>query len=711
MNSINMSGLWQVRLSDGQAAQAALPGTLDENHIGHPDLDSSPWHPDANLSGSDDLRAGGTILTRLTRLVTYEGPAVFERTLCIEKPDDSRAFVTVERSRELSLALNGHPIPPAVRGTASTPYVFEITNHLLDGDNRFSFCCDNSYPTWPRNDILYSSAATDETQTNWNGILGRFTLDYQKPNFIRNVRVYPTLTEADVIVELDCQAVCRDVLTLQCDAFAQTVRKAVDLPSGVRELRIGHIPLRADCARWDIEDGNLYTLAVQADTLDVYSVRFGVRTFGTSHGRLMLNNRPIFLRSEANCCVFPQTGHMPLDIDGWMDVLQRYQAYGVNCMRFHSHCPPDAAFAAADRLGMLMQPELSHWNPRNALDDNKSFAYYPLELKQILRAYANHPSFVMLTFGNELHTGALGHARMDSMITRAKTLDSTRLYANGSNVHYGHLPPDPGSDFYTSSNYLDHMLRATSAQMQGFLNGQYPSADHTYTAAMTALRKDYIKPVFTFEVGQYEVLPDFAQLTQFTGVTRADNLAFIQSRMQAAGWAGTWKRRVEATGELALLGYREEVEAVLRTPSLSGISLLGLQDFPGQGTALVGMLDAHLKPKPYSFANPERFRAFFTDVLPLAQLPRYTYRQQERLQCEIQLANYGKAAFSQSATAVLSAGDTIFAEAVFPEKIYKAGTLTAAGRIDFPLQKVQTPQKLCLTITVGQACNRYPVWV
>lgn len=67
-----------------------------------------------------------------------------------------------------------------------------------------------------------------------------------------------------------------------------------------------------------------------------------------------------------------------------------------------------------------MQPELSHWDPKHAFEFDESFSYYQKELCQIIKALANHPSFVMLTFGNELHCGALGTSRMHKMLQDAK---------------------------------------------------------------------------------------------------------------------------------------------------------------------------------------------------------------------------------------------------------------------------------------------------
>lgn len=427
----------------------------------------------------------------------------------------------------------------------------------------------------------------------------------------------------------------------------------------------------------------------------------------------------IFLRSEANCCEFPETGHPPMTVEEWTDVLARYRSYGINCMRFHSHCPPEAAFIAADRMGMLMQPELSHWDPVHAFEAPESFAYYQTELKQVILALANHPSFVMLTFGNELAAGSVGHARMDSMLALAHELDSTRLYANSSNAHYGDVGVDMESDFFAAQKYYHHDLRGTHAgggedgALQGYINNRYPDATQDYDESMAEIRKVYSRPVFGFEVGQFEVLPDFRELEAFQGISDPANLRLVQERVKAAGISDEeWEKQVEATGEISRLAYREEIEAAMRTKELSGISLLGLQDFPGQGTALVGMLNSHLEPKPYSFAEPAGFQAFFRDQLPLALLPRYTWENTEELTVPVKIANYGKTALSGKVRCVLKAqDDTLIAQEETKEGSFLPGTLTEAGCVKLSLQPVEKASRLTLEVSVDGAVNRYPVWV
>lgn len=254
--------------------------------------------------------------------------------------------------------------------------------------------------------------------------------------------------------------------------------------------------------------------------------------------------------------------------------------------------------------------------------------------------------------------------------------------------------------------------------MTGYLNQEYPDARHDFHASMEKIRKDYNKPVFSFEVGQYEVLPDFGELELFQGISDPVNLRLIEERVKKAGLQENWTAYVEATGELSLLGYREEVEAAMRTGELSGISLLGLQDFPGQGTALVGMMNSHLQPKPYDFARPERFRAFFRDCLPLVLLEKYTYTAGEVLRADVLVANYGKKDLEGKLEYVLEevcgSGQREWGK-LSDHVSCPRGVQTLAGTLEIPLGFVDYPVRLDLKVRVGETGihteNSYPVWV
>ena len=713
----DLSGEWSLRAEGLDDAAVQLPGTLDTNRIGFPDPGNKNWHPEISLGNESDLSGTPLILNRLTRNFTYEGAAYYSKNIFVNT-GGKRVFLEAERSRDLSLQVNGQTVLPYQQGTVSTPYVFEITDAVHCAENTFILCCDNSYPTWPHDAIVYSSAATDETQTNWNGIIGKLHLRFEEKNFISAVRVFPqknpqgnscnvTLT---IIIDFDCTCPYTGTITLQSPAFARPAEMQVCLDAGRGSVQIQGIVPADGAEYWDEDHGVLYDVQVQGDGLETFTARFGIRIFSAADGQFTLNGRNIFLRSETNCCVFPETGHMPMTVEEWKRVLAVYKSYGVNCMRFHSHCPPGAAFTAADEMGMLMQPELSHWNPQTAFEDDKSRNYYTMELQQILFSYANHPSFVMMTWGNELKCGALGYKRMVLLLHMAGKIDPTRLYASGSNNSYGEIGPDPISDFYTGQGIYHEPMRATSAYMRGYLNEHYPNTQSDYTTAMKLVRQEFAGPVFGFEVGQYEILPDFDEWDNHTGVTRPDNYWYIRDRVEKSGLMPGWKKRVEATGELSLLAYREEAEASLRTVGFCGISLLGLQDFPGQGTALVGMLNAHLEPKPYNFALPERFRQFFSDVVPLALLEKYTYVTGETVKVHIKIANYSRKNIQVPCILRLMKNTTVLQEKMHSGE-FPCGTVSPAGTAEFSLDNYTQPQRLTLSVSIDSRDNTYPIWV
>lgn len=772
---ILLNGKWHVVLEDGTTGQMDLPGTLDENGIGHRDVGANQWHPDAVLgNAAGEIDKDAPIATRFTRRHTYEGEARISRKITVPDYGTDRLFVLAERARALRLLVDGEACAVFRQGTLSTPYIFELTG-AAPGEHEFTFLSDNSYPGMPKAAICYSSAATDETQTNWNGILGECSMYTRPQNFIDSLRVYPRAVKKeeknkaggyvlDVCVELapGAKKVYKDAkIILQSEALAageledtQTVTEIISYSGEglaeagtdkeenpkTMEIWFRDLPLRENVKLWDEDEGNLYEMAVTLDngmsaedkggSTAECRTRFGIRSFGDNgSGRLALNGRAIFLRGEANCAEYPETGHPPMTIPEWKEMLLKYRSYGINFVRFHSHCEPEAAFAAADELGMLLQPELSHWDPKDAFGTEESYRYYRAELVDLLKTYANHPSFVMLTLGNELQAQDEGRERMRELVRTAKRMDPTRLYANGSNAFYGEEGCDPESDFYTSQSCKDVVIRGTFSGMRGYLNENYPSADRTYDEAMAEIRKEYQKPVFSFEVGQFEVLPDFEELESFHGISDPVNLKLIKKRVEERGLLPTWEKYVEATGELSRLAYREEIEAAMRTRELSGISLLGLQDFPGQGTALVGMMNSHLEPKPYDFARPERFREFFQECRILVKLPHYTYEAGERLIAEVEAANFGKRniegvfcwtlagkkSVSENGNcepAEIKSKNTVIATGEDTEiTICRPGSYTEVGSLDIPLDFVEKNTALTLKVRIGDSISAYPIWV
>ena len=141
------------------------------------------------------------------------------------------------------------------------------------------------------------------------------------------------------------------------------------------------------------------------------------------------------MRGNLDCLHFPLTGYPSCDIQEWERIFRIYKSYGLNHVRFHSWCPPEAAFTAADRIGIYIQaevlwidwwmsvvrkerPEMTTRGLPKGLGHNPSAdKFVPEELQRMIEAYGNHPSFTMLCIGNEL-----GNSNFDIMQQWIKSL-------------------------------------------------------------------------------------------------------------------------------------------------------------------------------------------------------------------------------------------------------------------------------------------------
>ncbi len=644
------------------------------------------------------------------------GPSWYERDVTIpEAWRGKRVTLFLERTKSSQVWLDGRPC--GENPILCTPQEY-VLGSIDPGSHRLTIAIDNSRR--PVNAEMHQMS--ENTQGNWNGIIGRIELQATDPVWIDDVQVYPVLESKSVHVRVrignatgepgrgvvmvlpgiaDPQPIAPEYP--QASLSWDTEGKSVEIP----------VPLPDWAWLWDEFHPKLTGLTVKLDSprgRDERSVRFGLREFRTRDSQFTINGRTTFLRGKHDGCVFPLTGHPPMDVAGWRKYLGVCREYGLNHLRFHTWTPPDAAFTAADELGMYLQPELPFWGEYK---EEVVRALRP-EAERILKMYGNHPSFVMLSLGNECGGS---QDLMGAFVRDLRALDARHLYAQGSNNFLGTRPLPPGDDYWTTvrvstpAHPAIQNVRGSFATVDGG-NGHVqigpPATTKDYSAAIAGIPV----PVVGHEVGQYTVSPNFGEIPRYTGVFRARNFELFRDKLAAAGMLDQAEAFFRASGKLAALCYREDIEAALRTPGFGGFQLLDLQDFPGQGTALVGMLDAFMDAK--GAITPEAWRQFCGPVVPLARFERYTWTTAETFTAEIQVAHYGeknleKAAvhwdLSDSQGHRIANGTT--------ETDLKQGGVRAAGHCTIPLSSIAAPARLTLTLRVpaAQATNAYPLWV
>ena len=351
---------------------------------------------------------------------------------------------------------------------------------------------------------------------------------------------------------------------------------------------------------WDEFNPFLYefetTLLVDGKQ-DTRTITFGMRNVEQGKHHVRLNGHDIHLRGVLDCAVFPLTGYPSTYVDDWKRIFSTIKEYGMNHVRFHSWCPPEAAFMAGDELGMYLQAELPMW----IKDVGKYPArrdFFEKEMYAILDTYGNHPSFILMCNGNE-NEGDF--AVLEDLVKKAQTYDNRRLYsASTARTH-------TASDQY----YVSHV---TSKGWITVYEGT-PSTDWDRNK-----ESDIDVPVIAHETGQRCMYPNFDEIRKYTGVLEARNFEVFRERLTKNGMLHQANDFFKATGAHTVLQYKEVNESLLRTRTSGGFQLLGLADFPGQGSAFVGILDAFWESK--GLVSPEKFRESCAPTVLLARLQK-----------------------------------------------------------------------------------------
>ncbi|MEI7955848.1 MAG: glycoside hydrolase family 2 TIM barrel-domain containing protein, partial [Verrucomicrobiota bacterium] len=474
---------------------------------------------------------------------------------------------------------------------------------------------------------------------------------------------------------------------------------------------------------------NLEVTAGSGKCGDERSVNFGMRDFKRDGNRITVNGRPVFLRGRVDSANFPLTGYPPMDKAGWRRILSISKAWGLNHYRFHSWCPPEAAFEVADEMGVYFQVELP--NKRDAFDVPNSkeaavhnidwlevessltkkslYEYAKREGDLIFRHFGNHPSFVMFTLGNELGRSPA----MFDMLAYFKKNDPRHLQSEGSGNEHWDPSYAEGDDFWVTCKTSKTLPVRGSFFTMDFPNPHIESCPPTTMVDFSKSLAGVPAPVVGHETGQFQVYPDFREIPKYTGVLKARNMEIFRERLKTVGMLDQAHDFVRASGALSAICYREDIEAALRTPGMAGIQLLDIQDFPGQGTALVGMLNVFMESK--GIIEPGVWRQFCCETVPLLRMPKYTWTTDETFTGRVQIAHYGAADMPDAqvtATVTDSTGGSV-ARSAFPAATLKQGGLTALGQYSLPLATVAAPQKVTVTIAIEGTNyrNSYPVWV
>ena len=729
---ISLAGEW-----DSSLGRCTLPGTTDENRLG---------------PGNHDRSETGT----LTRLYPYRGKVFYTRNVFI--PDSfsgKRLRLVMERTKPSILFVDG--VELGRRNSLCVPHIYDLPE-MTPGNHLISVSVDNSEGVLPR-ELSNSHALSESTQTDWNGIIGDFFIEARDSVCIASVQVYPDidnmsakvkvkiLSHKDIRAEVEVSA-SYDSESGRISGKRTGKRREGSVGTGISrtaELCKGEnileytVDVSDDFRLWSEFHPSVCLFNVRVGTEDCFdqmTVQSGMRDFSASGTSFTINSFKTFLRGKHDACVFPLTGYPPMDAHEWQKIFSIARQYGINHYRFHSWIPPRAAFDAADKEGVYLQIELPLWG-EVARKNTELNSYLLEEGRRAVEEYGNHPSFVMMSLGNELHGDT---SLMREWVDTLRSLDSRHLYCFGSNNSLGWDGPQEGEDFFVAcrvgwgegySSQVRTTFAYVDAEKGGILNNTRPGTAGNYASAIA---KSPI-PVISHENCQFQSYPDFTQIDKYKGVLYPYNLEIFRDRLEKNGMSGQAETFSNASGKFAAECYKADLEYAFRTPGFGGFQMLDLQDYPGQGTALVGLLDAFMDSK--GVISPEEFRSSCAPVVLLASFNDYCLTAADDLNACISVAAYEENDFVQPLSwsvrieevRSMSSG-TVNPEDYLPSEMFKSGfpvlasgrfyakvaqgQVSKVGEISVPLSSLPDygmSYTLILHLESGGYSNDYRFWV
>ena len=717
--TINLAGEWELSLGDSLHYNdyVILPGSLLTNGKGDPVSVKTKWTGSLYDSSyyfnpyMEKYRVEGNMKFPffLTPETHYVGYAWYKKSVYVPASwKRSRVTIFLERPHiETTIYVNGVKIQHQL--SLSTPHMCDITRWLNAGQrNTIVICVYNGIENVCVGQDSHS--VTDQTQGNWNGIAGTMELRAQpKDLYIEKVRLRPDLLHGCVHLSLDAGGWNRfDDYNVY---YSIAVVKDGDDPSKAivqyRYLTEPHIEYDFNFVDsvylWDEFHPAVYRIGISLGD-DYYETTFGMRHVSVSDRQIQLNGHPIWLRGTVENCCFPETGYPPTDEESWTKIFQKCKSYGLNHMRFHSYCPPEAAFAAADRVGFYLQPEGPSW-PNHGVKlrrGQKIDEYLLAESKRIIDAYGHHPSFLMMAAGNEPAGDWVSYC--NDWVKEMKKYDPSKIYC-GASVGGG-WAWDDGSEYHVKGGArgLDWDRHA-------------PHSDDDYYDQILRPRnykgaEDNNSPIIAHEQGQWCAFPDFKEISQYTGVYKAKNFEIFRDLLRDNGMEQMAEKFLMASGKLQTLCYKYEIERNLRTPDYAGFQLLALNDYSGQGTALEGVLNVHWQEKGYTSAK--EWKDFCNAIVVLARFPKFVFAADDTLKVPVEVINaYSSIVDSvRSAYYITNEKQEVLAGGSLANGVLPIGKNIDLGTVVFPLNKITKPSKLTLTVTLsGVIKNHWEFWV
>lgn len=692
---MDLSGRWNFALDRADAGirenwfdrqlkdSINLPGVLQAQNFGDDISTETPWVLslyDRNWFLREDYkdytRLGNVKVPFLAQPPKhYLGAAWYQREIEIPAAwNGKRIVLFLERPRwESTVWIDGGKIGANLSLVAEHEY--DLGN-LSQGKHKLSIRVDNRMLMDYRPD---AHSVSDSLGMSWNGIVGKMEMRATSSVWIEDAQVFTDFQNKSASVKIKIGNRTKKSGSGKIAANGVEFPVSWNEAGGAAEIKLDF----PNAKEWNEFQPNLNRINLQLKSEnadDAREISFGFAEIKIDKSEFKLNGRTIYLRGTHHGGDFPLTGYPPTDAAYWRRIFRINKNWGINHIRFHSFCPPEAAFQAADELGIYLQPEPGMWNVVSPDTPMEKMLYE--ETERMIKAYGNHPSFLLLSPSNE-PKGRWKEA-FDKWIAHYRQRDSRRVYTNGTGHTEREVPNlQVGTDYLIMQRIGQKMLRGNTA----WFGGDYGKS-----------LEEINVPVLAHENGQWVAYPDFDVIKKFTGYLRAGNYEIFLDSARKKNLLAKNKEFAYASGKYQLACYKEEIEANLRTPKMFGYQLLDLHDYLGQGTALVGILDAFWEEKGY--ATAKEFKRFNNETVPLARLRKLIFKADEQFEVETEIAHFGEKPIASAAPywKIVDGKGKVAMSGELTAKTIAVGKNIPLGRVTADLSKLPAPNQYKLVV-------------
>ncbi len=708
--AINLSGEWQVKLDKNNELVQKYPGKCKtEGFIQLP----------ASLAEKGfGYKTDESDFGILTPAYKYVGKAWYTKQIEIPKQwKNKKLEIVLERVLwESRVIIDGKEL--SCQDALGTPHIHQLGT-LEPGKHQLTILVDNEMI---HNIGDKGHAYGEYTQSIWNGIVGNMTLTAYDDMRITSVKTYPHIDKELLDVKISIQSEANTKLNLAYEivslASGDVVLKGQSIYQAEEQDPSITIPVqtKGQLKKWSEFSPEVYVLRLFAkagNNKASYETEFGFYQVSHDGTKVLVNGQPVFLRGNLDCVHFPITGYVSCSLEDWERIFRIYKQYGLNHARFHSWCPPEAAFKAANRIGIYLQAEASIWidwwmsedmvikgrpemdtkgHPKGLGYDAKRDKFVVAEMNRVVETYGNHPSFTMFCIGNEL--GNSDFEVMKTWVEDLKKKDSRRLYAVST------ARKITAVDDYCATHYIQDVGRTRG------LSGPHTDWDFEETYSKMNI------PIIAHEIGQWPVYPKWTETDKYTGVLKARNFEEFKVQAQKNGVADQDEDFAKASGALNQVMYKYETESFFRTASCAGVQLLSMQDYQGQGEALIGWLDAHWDSK--GITTPEKFREHYNTTVPLLRMKKFVWTSDETYAARALLSHHGaKSLMAESTWDIRNKAGQVISKGTFGIHKSAVGSLNELGEIKFNLNTIKKAEKLTVSIDVKgtKFRNQWDIWV